>query len=143
MKNAYWMLWLVAAFAVTRCFYDPDLSKITDDGNDGDTATSDTVTSDTATPDAGSSDTGESGGSVSGIGTSCNGQGDACAGYDADYCLMDPTNPDAPGMCTVRGCDTKGCPDTYLCCDCSGLGMEIMCVPEASAGTISAFCPCS
>lgn len=139
MRDAMWMMHLVATFAFTACFYDPDLSRIPDD-EDVDTGTG---TGTGAAPgDAGDSDTGGSGGEPSGLGAACTGE-EACAGYDADYCLMDPTNTATPGICTVRGCDTKGCPSAYLCCDCSALQMEIMCVPEAASGTIAAFCPCS
>jgi hypothetical protein len=119
------MLFMAATFAVPGCFYDPDLSKIADEG-------------DTAA-DGGDLDAG----APSGMGGACTGQGAECEGYDADYCLLNPATPDASGICTVRGCDTKGCPDTYLCCDCSALGMEIICLPEVSAEMLGTACQCS
>ena len=134
--NAVW-LWGVA-LAVSACFYDPDLSKISKDDEAEDTATTEKETE-----DAGDGDAGESSDEFSGIGTVCEAASDDCAEFDADYCLIDPTNPSEPGLCTVTGCDTRGCPDTYQCCDCSGLGMEIVCVPDASAAAVSVHCQCS
>ena len=126
-----------AAFAVSACFYDPDLSKISKDEDE------DTATTETGTEDAGIDDAGENGDEFSGIGTTCEAKSDDCAEFDADYCLVDPTNPEAPGLCTITDCDTRGCPDAYQCCDCSELGMEIMCVPDASAAAVGPYCQCS
>lgn len=133
MRSVIPILSLLCAVVAQSCFYDPDLSKISEEP---------TETPGTAMNDgSGHGDAGDD--EYSGLGTPCDADSDDCDGFDADYCLADPTNPDTPGMCTVRDCDEKGCPDAYLCCDCSGVGMEVMCVPDDFAETVSAFCSCS
>ena len=120
-----------AVFGLTACFYDPDRSKIAEEEDAG-------------AEDAGPVDAGAaSDWPWSGLGMACTEGGQECVEYDADYCLSDPSYPDEPGRCTVKQCDLKGCPDLYQCCDCSLLGMEIMCVPESYAEMISAYCQCS
>lgn len=134
MRNLQLMLSMVVMLANSACFYDPDLSKISEDS-------AEEAVSDSSSADAGAVDAGENG-NFSGLGTVCHST-DECAGYAADYCLLDPTSPDSPGICTTTDCDTKGCPNAYQCCDCSGVGMEIMCVSDDSVAAVSAFCQCS
>jgi hypothetical protein len=53
--------------------------------------------------------------SVSGLYDSCEIQPD-CAGKDANYCAMDPTN--GIGFCTIKDCTVSpdNCPKEYKCC---------------------------
>jgi hypothetical protein len=125
---------VTAALAISGCFYDPDLSKISKADDEGE----DTGTADTGNADAGGSDP-----VFTGLGMACDPEADDCAGYDADLCMANPAKPDDPGHCTIRDCDTTGCPDTYQCCDCSGIGMEIMCVPDDYLSLVAGFCSCS
>jgi hypothetical protein len=120
----------IAVLIVTACFYDPDRSKI---------AQEDANITDAAAVDSGAG----SDWPWSGLGMVCDSESGECEEYDADYCLADPSNPGEPGRCTIKGCDIKGCPNLYKCCDCSGVGMEIMCVPDAYAELISTYCQCS
>jgi hypothetical protein len=55
----------------------------------------------------------------SGLGTSCSGD-PVCAGKKASYCLKDPQNPSADGVCSIPNCTAADCGDTYTCCDCHG-----------------------
>jgi hypothetical protein len=128
---------MTAALVASSCFYDPDRSRIPDEG---DSAGNEAATeSESAGHDGGTA----SGWAWSGLGMDCEAKSDACAGYEADYCLVNPTNPGGPGKCTITGCDDKGCPDDYLCCDCSAVGMEIMCVPDFYEALIGTYCQCS
>jgi hypothetical protein len=42
-----------------------------------------------------------------------------CAQYQADYCLLDPFDPNVTGSCAVVDCTTQpnNCPLDYQCCD--------------------------
>ncbi len=46
------------------------------------------------------------------IGEACSSD-DECSG-PADYCVTTTS-----GYCTITGCSAGGCPDSYVCCDCS------------------------
>ena len=146
LMRSFWPMLVaagIAVFATSGCFYDPDLSKIskgdTEAASDEGSDTGETDTGDAGVAaDSGDTDTDAFGG----IGTLCAEEGD-CAEFDADYCLLDPTHPTDPGFCTVTECNVRGCPDAYQCCDCSGLGMEIMCAPEAAVAQIGVYCQCS
>ncbi len=119
----------VAAVLMSACFYDPDLSKIAEEEDDGTGPAGET---DSAPVDAGG---------VSGLGAECE-ESEDCSDFDADYCLTDPTQSDEPGHCTVSNCDTGGCPDAFQCCDCSGVGMAVICIPEDNVDIVSQFCSC-
>lgn len=109
------------------------LEQDTDTGPDGDTDTDD--------PDAGTD-----GGDSDGLGEECFSD-DECAGFDADHCVLNPLAPSDPGYCSYEGCDTEDddCPSPYICCDCTGLGIEdTSCVTLTDAETVQLYgCVCS
>jgi len=70
-----------------------------------------------------------------GLGLPCDDQPD-CAAYQADYCILNPTDPSLQGSCTVKGCTTQpdNCPGDYQCCDFPALadgfyGGHDICLP--------------
>jgi hypothetical protein len=72
----------------------------------------------------------------------CNGHPD-CASYEADYCMYDPFG-DEPGICLFQDCHPTSCPQDSLCCDCSGLAMPVICIPEAIiTGSALDTCDCA
>ena len=76
------------------------------------------------------------------FGTTCTADED-CTG-EVDFCLISPFAPNDPGVCTLENCSAEDCPDTFRCCDCSSLGLQVACVPEEDAGMVQAFgCSCS
>ena len=82
------------------------------------------------------SSTGSTFGSMCATNADCNG--------DVDYCLIDPLNPNDPGVCTLENCVPDDCPADYQCCDCSALGATIACVPNAAVGTATLIgCQCT
>ncbi len=86
--------------------------------------------------DSGVADGGTTG-TVTGLGEPCSDQ-PACAQYQANYCMLDPTNPEKMGICSVIDCTTQpdNCPANYTCCDFPPLadgfynGYNI-CLPDA------------
>lgn len=109
---------------------------------------------DDAASDASSGDaspSGDDGGdaSASGLGASCDGDGD-CAGKKASYCLKDPTAPNDPGVCSVPQCTASDCGSDYSCCDCSAAVIDVLktwphgvCIPrENVTGAQSYGCVC-
>ncbi len=73
-----------------------------------------------------------------------------CTGPKATYCLTDPTNPAAPGMCTILNCTAADCAGTgNTCCDCTKSPMlgtvwpAALCVPDSNVATLkSVGCSC-
>ena len=104
-----------------------------------------------STMDAGTSTTTDAGGdsASAGVGDSCTSDAD-CAGNTADFCLLDPTMPGTPGICTIDGCAAAtdcGAPD-FACCDCAAVALiswpEATCVPSANAAQVTGLgCSCN
>jgi hypothetical protein len=120
-------LLLAASFAVGGCFFDTS----------GAPADVDTET-ETDTGDAGA-DAG-----IDGLGEPCTETGGECAGYEADFCLYDPTGA-SEGGCTVTGCLESGCPSGYTCCDCTDATYFFvdLCAPDEYASMLPmAGCSC-
>jgi hypothetical protein len=73
-----------------------------------------------------------------------------CTGPKGTYCLLDPTNPSAPGMCTVLNCTASDCAGTgTTCCDCTKSPMlgsvwpAALCVPDSNVATLNSIgCSC-
>jgi hypothetical protein len=65
---------------------------------------------------AGDTDSATDGGTPVGMGESCDTDGD-CDDYEADFCSVNPHS--GVGYCTVRPCESGGCPTGYQCCDCT------------------------
>jgi hypothetical protein len=72
----------------------------------------------------------------------CTSKGNECTAYpEANYCLIDPRTPDAPGFCTIPDCEPGGCPTGYLCCNCF---VMVNCLSEVAAETaVAEGCSCS
>ncbi len=156
----FWVVFLVSFGCsiddADRCekgfTWDPDVQSCRKDAEDTDTATStdadadadadadtdtDTDTEVDAGDDSGDADT------VSGLGEECWDQ-DECAEYEADFCVLSILKPDDPGFCSIKDCNPGGCPDGYQCCDCSGLGSDIMCLTDEGAATAGGYgCSCA
>lgn len=76
-----------------------------------------------------------------GMGEVCTEDGEECAGFEADYCAIQPGNDE--GYCTITGCAAApdNCPDGYLCCDFpDGFDIENFCVTEADFELMSSMC---
>ena len=73
----------------------------------------------------------------------CTPSGSECEAYpEANHCLTDPRNPDAPGVCTIPDCEPGGCPAEYLCCNC--FTIIVNCMSETAAeAAITEGCSCS
>ena len=94
----------------TGCFYDPDRSKIDEDGQDTGGTGWPTVASDAGT------DAGDGGGtSKAGLGEECFVDGD-CGGNGTNYCAKMVADANSPGSCTIKDCVPDACPDGYLWC---------------------------
>lgn len=73
-----------------------------------------------------------------------------CTGPKATYCLLDPTNPTAAGMCTISNCTANDCVGTGTnCCDCTqspllgSVWLAPICVPESNVDTLKSIgCSC-
>jgi hypothetical protein len=83
------------------------------------------------------------------LGATCSSDND-CKGATATTCLLDPTAPTSPGMCTIPNCTAADCGGTdFHCCDCtqspvlSSLWTAPVCVPVANVATLSSIaCTC-
>lgn len=83
------------------------------------------------------------------LGASCREDGD-CATGPATTCLLDPTAPSDPGMCTIADCTAEDCGGTdYQCCDCTtsvalrGTWLLPVCAPSSRTRTLSGVgCSC-
>jgi hypothetical protein len=75
--------------------------------------------------------------------TPCDGPGE-CDAYEADFCLYDPAGTVA-GICVLQGCGEGTCPTDSLCCDCSGIGYPVICIPEAAVtgSLLETSCTCT
>jgi hypothetical protein len=88
----------------------------------------------------------DSEGDTAALGAPCTGPAD-CQSPPADYCLLDVTHPQNPGMCTIDDCTSGGCPAGNLCCDCS-TGMvnpfpSPLCVPTENTSQLTGIqCTC-
>ncbi|MBN2343170.1 MAG: hypothetical protein JXX29_14075 [Deltaproteobacteria bacterium] len=88
-----------------------------------------------------------------GLGEPCQGDSD-CSVYAPDgpvFCLLDPTNPTAAGMCTFTECDYAACGGQFECCNCenstTAAGMFdyslVFCVDPGSAALLATIgCAC-
>jgi hypothetical protein len=80
-----------------------------------------------------------------GLGDVCHTDTD-CTTEDYNFCLLDPTNPDAEGMCTFSDCSYSDCGGDFQCCDCTSvtfLGWDIpYCVDAGSAELLTSMCSC-
>jgi hypothetical protein len=80
---------------------------------------------------AGGSDNGQSG--ETGLGTPCE-TSDQCVGLAADYCVYSPTL--GKGFCSFLDCSPGGCPNDFVCCDCTQVEVfgEVACLSPEFAG---------
>lgn len=72
-----------------------------------------------------------------GIGNVCTADSDCTAlELDADFCLINPTDPVAGGTCSIFGCVPEDCTGGFSCCDCEPSGSTLVsteepfCVPD-------------
>ena len=69
-----------------------------------------------------------------GLGDPCN-VDEECLDEEVDFCAKDPTQPDVPGVCTVKDClvDPDNCPGEYKCCNLpqqyNDFGFPDFCMP--------------
>ena len=115
---------LAAATCLAGCFYDTSGGPAEVDAGDTDPAV-----------DSG----------VGGLGADCTEAGGECAGYEADFCLYDPTGS-STGVCTITGCLEGGCPGGYTCCDCTegDYFFVDLCAPDDTAAMLPlAGCTCA
>jgi hypothetical protein len=52
------------------------------------------------------------------LGATCERNGD-CSTGSASLCLLDPSAPTSPGVCTIPNCGTNDCGSEFRCCDCT------------------------
>ena len=73
--------------------------------------------------------------SQGGLGDPCNLDED-CTAEEVNFCAKDPTQPDVPGLCTIKDCivDPDSCPDEYKCCNLpqqyNDFGFPYFCMPQ-------------
>lgn len=82
----------------------------------------------------------------SGLGDVCS-TSDDCAGKDASFCAIDPSNPDMSGACTIQDCadGTNHCPEEqgFVCCKFANIGGHpSICVPQSSYDSLGEFLGC-
>jgi len=91
--------------------------------------------------DSDTDDAGADGGDElpSGMGEVCAGEED-CAGYEADYCLIQMGEEE--GVCTIQDCsvDPDDCPDGYLCCDFSIPSVPNFCATDERFADLGTMC---
>jgi len=75
----------------------------------------------------------------SGLGEVCKAEED-CAGFDADYCAMDPAAGE--GFCTITDCSPNpdDCPEGYLCCAFIITSVPYFCTTEADHAAMGGMC---
>ena len=68
-----------------------------------------------------------------GIGTPCE-TSDQCVELAADYCVYSPTL--GKGFCSFLDCSPGGCPNDFVCCDCTQVEVfgEVVCLSPEFAG---------
>ncbi len=80
-----------------------------------------------------------------GLGDPCY-KDEECTDSANNYCLLDPTNPDAEGMCTFSNCTYDDCGGDFECCDCTSFTIlkwdKPYCVDAASADALVSYCSC-
>lgn len=94
-------------------------------------------------------DTNDAGDGPSGLGEPCAGDPGACAaaGYEADYCVVNPLEQDK-AYCSSRDCTADSCEKGYRCCDCTNsmvLPKLSACLKDADAdlaGSAAGGCQC-
>jgi hypothetical protein len=82
----------------------------------------------------------------SGLGDACS-TSDDCAGKEASFCAIDPSNPDMSGACTIQDCadGTNECPKDLglVCCDFANIADHpSICVPQSSYDSLGDFLGC-
>ncbi|MBN2715382.1 MAG: hypothetical protein JXX14_05975 [Deltaproteobacteria bacterium] len=70
-----------------------------------------------------------------------------CTVAPLDYCLLDPTAPASPGMCTIDNCTAADCFIGSSCCDCSAVTFigwtSPLCIPSDAAAQVTPLgCTC-
>ncbi len=121
--------------------WDPEVLTCRKIEKDTDTSTAATDVAQDAGEDSGT--TGDSDGNLpSGYLEPCEKQGD-CAAYEADYCLINPLEPEQ-SACVTQNCTPGSCPAGSICCDCTTVTYPIMCLPdEATAESLlTTMCDC-
>ena len=81
-----------------------------------------------------------------GLGETCV-DDNSCSGYQANYCLLDPSAPSNPGICTILNCTAGGCGGQFTCCDCAKSPFVTLpgpiCAPNSNVADLSqALCEC-
>jgi|LSQX01.3.fsa_nt_gb hypothetical protein len=84
-----------------------------------------------------------------GLGDPCRIDDDCADAGDYDFCLLDPTNPEADGMCSMLGCTAEDCSGDFVCCDCTQAPLDMLkawtapvCVDPGSAALLKTMCTC-
>ncbi len=108
-------------------FYDEETKscKQTTPADTGD----DTEEEDGGPQDSGADDAGDA--ISTGMGEYCESDED-CAGYDADFCALDPFTQ--AGGCTIKNCieEPDNCPPGWVCCNFpDGFMYPDICMPES------------
>ncbi len=77
-----------------------------------------------------------------GLGDVCTEGGSQCEGLEADYCAVQPGDPD--GYCTVQGCSSSpdDCPEGYKCCAFSNFAASYpdFCITDEMYGMMGPMC---
>jgi hypothetical protein len=92
---------------------------------------------------------GAEGGGSSNFGAVCDAS-TQCMGGPATYCVMDPTMPGMPGICTLTPCNPPACGTGYGCCDCSKSSNALvngwphpLCIPSAKVAMLELVGGCT
>jgi hypothetical protein len=84
----------------------------------------------------------DAGDSGVGLGTLCMASNDCASAADgAVVCLLDPTHPSNPGVCTIPNCSKGQCGPSFTCCNCAQTpAAQVlttpMCVASSEAATL-------
>lgn len=81
-----------------------------------------------------------------GIGLPCQNHGD-CAEYQADFCVLNPVSKN--NYCSMEPCTDTGCPEEYICCDCTDSPLDqvqhasaCLTTDDAYVARTFAYCRC-
>ena len=152
----------VSSLAVAACVDDGDrcatgthyvdqYSACVADGDGGDAGEEADATTGTMAdaPEEGPSASEAGADAATNFGTMCDSSA-ACAAGPAAYCVLDPTMPGTPGVCTLTGCTATSCGSGYGCCDCSKSGNVLddswphpLCIPSDKTSMLMSLGGCT